>query len=110
MTEQEKAGNIVLAEFMDWEVYGSGENHKYYLDKVAQRGYYAYELRFITSLDWLWLVWVKFRNGVTFNDYDQIDVHSKYCSRVLQAFDSGIITDIFNTLVDGVEWYKSINK
>ena len=85
MREQEKAGNIVLAEFMGHE-------------KLSP--YLAFHI----SLDALYPVWVKFRE----TKEAKSDVWVRLS--VMRAFDNGTIKNIFDQMVYAVKWYNSINK
>jgi len=121
MTEQENAGNIVLAEFIGKTVYPAKvpaknkQGWKYsYPWKGEAKDFEWFQLQFHASLDWLWPVWVKFRE-VQHQKDSQLEslgargarVHNEW---IVHAFTKGTVTDIFNALVDAVKWYNSINK
>jgi hypothetical protein len=61
------------------------------------------------SYDCLMSAWVKFRD-LKFSNYDLDAPHAQYCWTISQTIVLKSITEAFDALCRGIEWYNSLKK
>ena len=67
-------------------------------------------LHYDESYDWLMSSWIKFRDLQFENDWKQAEAHVWMCVPIGSAILNKSITEAFDELVKGIEWYESLNK
>lgn len=73
--------------------------------------YYSSErLMYDRSYEWLMLAWMKFRDLKLGDNIKLFSVHSQRCYEIELKITRGTITEAFEELVKGIEWYESLKK
>ena len=67
------------------------------------------KLKYDSSYDWLHEAWVRFRD-LRFENTKHEMYHSQFCEVIRKAISDKTITQAFDELVKGIEWYESLKK
>lgn len=101
--------NEIVARWMGLHCEGvSGEN--YY--SRGEWGYEAKDLGYNSDYNWLHEVWVKFRDLKFEGETAEyiLDIHKTLTRKIGWAMLNSEITEAFDELVKGIEWYNNLNK
>lgn len=85
------------------------EVHGELLYTRGEWGYEAHNLEYDKSYDWLHEAWVKFRD-LKYKNQELADDHFHWCNSIHTAIGYLTITEAFDELVKGIEWYESLKK
>jgi len=107
--------NEVVARWLGNDVYGIIQR-----DNRVFRAFYSpsdipkyenkgYKTMYSMNYETLHEAWVKFRD-LKFDDEDQRELFWEYRKRIEWAITRKPITEAFDELVKGIEWYNSLNK
>ena len=106
--------NEIVARWLGWEcknetfkwLTGTPEINHPSFTKVGL----MYWVSFDTSLDWLNVAWVKFRDLKFERHKPEWMWHYTLCGTIRDAITNKSITEAFDELVKGIEWYNSLKK
>lgn len=113
MTEEQEKGSRILAEFISCSPKKEIINDLHNISKEcwplpsSPVLHCNWEPEYHISLDWLWYVWIKFRNI-----FNVQDIHyAEFISYKVETQSSFIFRDIdaiFKSLVNAINWYNKI--
>lgn len=96
--------NEILAKFDGWK---KPARHFYH----PERNLTTYELKYHQSYDWLFDVWIKFRDlelkGLTINQVREFVNHK---IRISDSIPFSDIINLHEIIYEAIEWYNSIKK
>jgi hypothetical protein len=101
--------NEIVARWMGWPKCGCGSEPVHYVQgPLNYQVVNADDMKFDSDRNWLHEAWVKFRD-LKFDDKKAKRDHESYIRNLETTILYQSITEAFDELVKGIEWYNSLN-